>query len=73
MAPGQHDCLGLGLGFEVVAGQDLVLEGAEERLRCRIVDDPTRPIDCRIPSFFLHSRENSFAVYVDPRSELRLS
>jgi len=41
LAPGHHDLARLGFGDEVVPGQDLVLEGREERLRSSVIETLT--------------------------------
>src|SRR6478752_10815177 len=43
LAPGHHDLARLSFGGEVVPGQDLVLEGREERLRSSVIETRTDP------------------------------
>jgi hypothetical protein len=38
----------LGRGVESVPGEDLPFQGGEEGFRSGVIDDSTRPIDCRI-------------------------
>jgi len=73
VAPGQDHSARLGLGGEVVPGQNFVLEGRKERFASSVVEALTRPIDCLILSLSLHSNVELPAELAEPWSVQKIT